>query len=163
MFNKTSTVTIIIMILSYFTFYSISFSKNIKLNGLVISNYWIKEPIGKQSIASGYLTIKNTNTFDEYLINITSKISKKIEIHEMIIKDDIMRMKLLVDGLKIRAGSVVHLKPGGYHIMFKKLKINIKAMDNHKINLNFKKSGILSINTTVYKKITSKVSNKHNH
>ena len=39
---------------------SFSFAESIKFNGLIISNLWIKEPIGNHSMTSGYLTIKNT-------------------------------------------------------------------------------------------------------
>jgi len=160
--NKRSIIAITLMIFSYFGFYSISLAKNIVSNGLIISNFWIKEPIRNQSITSGYLTIENTNEFDEYLINITSKISQKIEIHKMTIKNDIMRMKPLDGGLKIKAGSIINLRPGSYHIMFMKLIKNIKAKNNHIISLNFKKSGVVSINIPVYKRFLKKISNKHN-
>jgi len=162
MINKNSIIAITLMILSYFGFCSISLAKNIVSNGLIISNFWIKEPISNQSITSGYLTIENTNAFDEYLINITSKISQKIEIHKMSIKDDIMRMKSLDGGLKIKAGSTINLRPGSYHIMFMKLIKNIKVNNNHIVSLNFKKSGVVSINIPVYKKSLKKISNKHN-
>ena len=70
----------------------------------------------------------------------------------MTIKDDIMRMKPLDGGLKIKAGSIINLRPGSYHIMFMKLIKNIKAKNNHIISLNFKKSGVVSINIPVYKR-----------
>ena len=142
---------------------SFSFAESIKFNGLIISNLWIKEPIGNHSMTSGYLKIKNTNAYDERLIAITSNIAKKSEIHEMIIDNDIMKMNVLNDGLKIPANSTVHLKPGSYHIMFMKLQKKIKIMSTHKINLNFEKSGQLNIDVSVHKKFSDIKSTKHHH
>jgi len=142
---------------------SFSFAESIKFNGLIISNLWIKEPIGNHSMTSGYLTIKNTNAYDEHLIAIISNIAKKSEIHEMIIDNDIMKMNVLNDGLKIPANSTVHLKPGSYHIMFMKLQKKIKIMSTHKINLNFEKSGQLNIDVSVHKKFSDIKSTKHHH
>ena len=142
---------------------SFSFAESIKFNGLIISNLWIKEPIGNHSMTSGYLTIKNTNAYDERLIAITSNIAKKSEIHEMIVDNDIMKMNVLNDGLKIPANSIVHLKPGSYHVMFMKLYKKLKIMSTHKINLNFEKAGQLNIDFPVHKKFSDIKSTKHHH
>ena len=140
---------------------SFSFAKNIKFNGLIISNFLIKEPIGNHSMTSGYLTIKNTNSYDENLLVITASFAKKSEIHEMIIENDIMKMNILNDGLKIPAKSIVHLKPGSYHVMFTKLYKKLKIMSTHKINLNFEKAGQLNIDFPVYKKFNDIKLTKH--
>ena len=142
---------------------SFSFAESIKFNGLIISNLWIKEPIGNHSMTSGYLTIKNTNAYDERLIAITSNIAKKSEIHEMFVDNDIMKMNVLNDGLKIPANSIVHLKPGSYHVMFMKLYKKLKIMSTHKINLNFEKAGQLNIDFPVHKKFSDIKSSKHHH
>ena len=140
---------------------SFSFAKNIKFNGLIISNFLIKETIGNHSMTSGYLTIKNTNAYDDHLIAINSNFTKKSEIHQMIIENDIMKMNVLNNGLKIPANSTVHLRPGSYHVMFIKLYKKLKIMSTHKINLNFEKAGQLSIKFPVYKKFSDIKLNKH--
>ena len=142
---------------------SFSFAESIKFNGLIISNLWIKEPIGNHSMTSGYLMIKNTNAYDERLIAITSNIAKKSEIHEMIVDNDIMKMNVLNDGLKIPANSIVHLKPGSYHVMFMKLYKKLKIMSTHKINLHFEQAGQLNIDFPVHKKFSDIKSTKHHH
>ena len=52
-----------------------STASSIKFNGLVLSNFWIKETIGNHKITSGYLTIENKNNFDERLESVSSEIS----------------------------------------------------------------------------------------
>ena len=161
MFYKQTLILLSFLMCAIVT--SFSFAESIKFNGLIISNLWIKEPIGNHSMTSGYLTIKNTNTYDERLIAITSNIAKKSEIHEMIIDNDIMKMNVLNDGLKIPANSIVHLKPGSYHVMFMKLYKKLKIMSTHKINLNFEKAGQLNIDFPVHKKFSDIKSTKYHH
>ena len=160
MFYKQTLVLLSFLICTLAT--SSSFAKNIKFDWLIISNFWIKEPIGNHSITSGYLTIKNTNSYDETLIAITTNFAKKSEIHEMIIENDIMKMNILNDGLKIPANSIVLLKPGSYHVMFMQLYKKLKIMSTHKINLNFEKVGQLNVHFPVYKKFSDiKFTNHH--
>ena len=159
MFYKQTLILLSFLICTLAT--SFSFAENIKFNGLIISNFWIKEPIGNHSITSGYLTIKNTNSYDETLIAITTNFAKKSEIHEMIVENDIMKMNILNDGLKIPANSLVSLKPGSYHVMFMKLYKKLKIMSTHQINLNFEKAGQLNVPFPVYKKFSDIKFTKH--
>ena len=159
MFYKQTFILLSFLICTLAT--SSSFAENIKFDGLIISNFWIKEPIGYHSMTSGYLTIKNTNAYDEHLIDINSNFTKKSEIHEMIIENDIMKMNVLNDGLKIPANSIVRLKPGSYHVMFMQLYKKLKIMSTHKINLNFKKVGQLNVHFPVYKKFSNIKFTKH--
>ena len=152
---------ILLSFLIYILATSFGFAKDIEFNGLIISNFWIKEPIGNHSMTSGYLTIKNTNIYDEHLISINSNFTKKTEIHEIIIENDIMKMNVLNNGLKIPANSIVHLKPASYHVMFMKLYKKLKIMSTHKINLNFEKAGKLNIKFPVYKKFSDIKLTKH--
>ena len=57
---------------------SSSFGNSIKFNGLILSNFWIKETIGNHKMTSGYLSIENKNRVDERLLSVTSEIAKKI-------------------------------------------------------------------------------------
>ena len=161
MFYKQTLILLSFLMCAIVT--SFSFAESIKFNGLIISNLWIKEPIGNHSMTSGYFKIKNTNAYDERLIAITSNIAKKSEIHEMIVDNDIMKMNVLNDGLKIPANSIVHLKPGSYHVMFMKLYKKLKIMSTHKINLNFEKAGQLNIDFPVHKKFSDIKSTTHHH
>ena len=83
------------------TITSISFAETLNFKGLVIEDFWIKSSIGNHKITSGYLKIKNTNNFDERLISVVSDFSKKTELHEIAVKNDIMTMKKLDNGLII--------------------------------------------------------------
>mgnify|MGYP005754197575 FL=1 len=79
----------------YMAITSSSFANSIKFNGLILSNFWIKETIGNHKMTSGYLTIENKNSVDERLLSLTSEIAKKNQLHNMIVKNDIMKMENL--------------------------------------------------------------------
>ena len=145
------------------TITSISFAETLNFKGLVIEDFWIKPSIGNHKMTSGYLKIKNTNNRDERLISVVSDFSKKSELHEMAVKNDIMTMKKLDNGLTIRAGSEIHLKPGGYHLMFINLNDQVKIMNNYKVNLIFKNSGSLTIDMPVLEKKFKADNHRHNH
>ena len=149
--------TIILM-----TITSISFAETLNFKGLVIEDFWIKSSIGNHKITSGYLKIKNTNNFDERLISVVSDFSKKTELHGMAVKNDIMTMKKLDNGLMIRAGTEIHLRPGSYHLMFINLNGQVKVMNSYKVNFIFENSGSVMIDMPVLEK-KFKVDYNHNH
>ena len=146
-------------LLIFITFTYSSFAESINFNGLVISDFWIKSTIGNHKITSGYLTIKNTSNIDERLVSLTSEISKKTQLHDMFVENDIMKMKNLTDGIVIKAKSKVTFKPGSYHIMFMKLQKPLIVMNTYKVIIKFENSGSVILKMPVYRKKTK----KHHH
>ncbi len=55
----------------------------------------------------GFVTIINHGATDDRLIGATSAKSGVVEIHQMSMEDDIMRMSPVADGLVIPAGETV--------------------------------------------------------
>ena len=143
------------------TFTSTSFGETLNFKNLVIKDFWIKPSIGNHKITSGYLIIQNNSNFDERLISVTSNFSKKTELHQMDVKNDIMIMKKLVKGLIIRAKSETVLKPGGYHLMFLNLNGPVKITNSYKVNLFFENSGSFVVNIPVLDKKLKNNGHKH--
>ena len=151
---------IFLIFLILFCFSSKGFTDVIKFNQLVIENPWIKESPLNHPVTGAYLTISNLGKVQDVLINVSADFAMKSEIHEMKMEGDVMNMISLENGLIIPAGGKIHLKPGGYHLMFIRLKQKMTAMDVHKITLTFKNSGPIIIPIPVYK---MKHKKKHNH
>jgi hypothetical protein len=59
------------------------------------------------------------------LVEARSPVAGVVEIHEMTMVDNVMRMRA-VPGLELPAGKAVELKPGGYHVMLMDLKGQVK-------------------------------------
>ena len=152
-----------INLLIFVTCISSSYANSINVNGLLISDFWIKPTIGNHKMTSGYLTIENTNNIDERLVSLTSEISKKTQLHDMVVQNDIIMMKHLLGGVVIKANSKVTFRPGSYHIMFMKLTKPLIVMDKYQVTLRFKNSGSLIISMPVLSKKSNNKTKKHHH
>ena len=60
-----------------------------------------------------------------------------VEIHEMKMVNDVMKMAALPNGLDLPAGKTVELKPGSYHIMLMDLKAPLAADSTVPVTLTF--------------------------
>jgi copper(I)-binding protein len=59
--------------------------------------------------------------------------------------DGVMKMRSLPNGLEIKPGTSVDLKPGGYHLMFQKLQSPLKEGQTIKGTLVFEKAGSVEV------------------
>ena len=140
-----------------------SFSETISFKGLVLSNFWIKNVIANSKTTSGYIKIENKNEKNERLISVESNFSKRTELHYMNIKNDIMIMKHLEDGILIKSKSQINLKPGSFHIMFIDLTKSFNKTSNQKVKFNFENAGSIIINMPIINKAKISKDKKKNH
>ena len=141
-----------------------SFSETISFKGLVLSNFWIKDVIANSKTTSGYIKIENKNEKNERLISVESNFSKKTELHYMNIKNDIMTMKHLENGVLIKSKSQINLKPRSFHIMFIDLTKSFNERSKQKVKFNFENAGSIIINMPIINKVKiSKDKKKHHH
>lgn len=116
-----------------------------KAGPLQIDHPWSRATPGGATVAGGYLVVKNTGTAPDRLIAATAPFAGRVEIHEMSMKDGVMVMRPLPDGLAIPAGGSLELKPGGYHIMFLDLKAPLKEGTLVDGTLTFEKAGTVPV------------------
>jgi hypothetical protein len=136
---------IILILIVFFSPKNI-YSHDYYLGKLTIDHPYIVKPMPGMKAASGYLVIKNKGKESEYLINLESLFSKNIELHEMTMVGDVMKMKKLSNGLEIPSGKEILLKPGGFHIMFKNLNKELLTGSKEKVILHFKNTGKIIVN-----------------
>ena len=120
-----------------------------KSGDLIISASWARAMLPGQPTGGGYLTIENTGGAPDRLIAVTSPNAAVIEIHQMSMDQDVMKMRQITDGLEIPAGGKVELSPGGLHLMFKQVKAPFKVADAVKVTLEFEKSGKVEVEMPV--------------
>jgi copper(I)-binding protein len=122
-----------------------------KQGNLTIGHPWSRATLPGAKVAAGYLTVKNAGSAPDRLISVTADIAGKGEIHEMTVKDGVMTMRPLADGLEVPAGGEVKLEPGSYHIMFVGLKA--PAVEGVKFpgTLTFEKAGTVKVEFAVDK------------
>jgi copper(I)-binding protein len=115
-----------------------------KAGELVIETPWTRATPGGAKVAGGFLKITNTGSTPDRLIGGTLPIAADVEVHDMTMIDGIMKMRRL-EGLEIRPGQSIELKPGSYHVMFMGLKEGLKAGGTIKGTLLFEKAGTVNV------------------
>src|ERR1700744_3906594 len=120
-------------------------AEDIKAGDLVISQAWSRATPGGAKIGGGYLTIENKGTTPDRLIHCSGDIAGKVEVHEMSMKNGVMTMRPLDNGLVIEPGKTVKLAPGGFHLMLFDLKSPLKQGDKGPVTLTFEKAGTVSL------------------
>lgn len=120
-----------------------------KVGDLVVVSPWTRATPGGAKIAGGYLKITNNGASTDRLTGATSASADRAEIHEMSMTDGVMKMRPLADGLTIKPGETVELKPGGFHMMFMDIKQPLKQGDTLKATLTFEKAGKLDVSFSV--------------
>ena len=120
-----------------------------KVGDLEIEHPWSRAtPVGAK-VAGGYFTITNKGSAPDRLLSISSDVSDKAELHEMSVKDGVMTMRPVAEGLEIPAGGKVALAPGGYHLMFIGLKRQPKQGEKFSATLTFEKAGTVTVDFAV--------------
>ena len=119
------------------------------LGTLEIGHPWTRATPPTAKAGGGFLTITNTGSTPDRLIAARSTASDKVEIHEMKMDGNVMRMRELEKGLEIPPGATVMLKPGGYHIMFMELKSPLAKDAKVPVTLVFEKAGSIDVEMKV--------------
>ena len=121
----------------------------IEIGALKITGAWAKAMLPGQPVGGGYLTVESSSAEADRLLSVTSSASPDVEIHEMKMEGDIMKMRQLADGLEIPAGGKLELKPGGFHLMFMAVPEPFKEGGMVKITLKFEKAGDVDVTLPV--------------
>ncbi len=98
-----------------------------------VTEPWVRATVAQQT-ASG-LFARITSVKGARLVAASSPLAGAVEIHEMRMDGDVMRMRALPRGLELPAGKAVELSPGGYHLMLMDLKQPLKAGDTVAVTL----------------------------
>jgi copper(I)-binding protein len=117
----------------------------IKLGNLVITHPWSRQSPMAADVAAGFLSVTNTGQDDDRLVRATAEITPKVQLHDMKIENDVMKMVELPDGIPIPAGATVELKPKSLHVMFMDLKQPVMEGEEIKGTLVFEKAGTVDV------------------
>ena len=122
-----------------------AFAHDYTLGALKIHHPWARATPKGAEIGGGYLSVTNTGTTPDRLIGGTTAVSKGFEIHEMSMDNGVMKMRMMPNGLEIKPGETVTLKPSGFHIMFTGLKAPLTKGEHVDATLKFEKAGEVKV------------------
>jgi periplasmic copper chaperone A len=97
-----------------------------------VKDPWVRGTVPQQKATGMFAQL--TSTAGGKLVAASSPVAKIVEIHEMAMEGDVMKMRA-IPGLDLPAGKAVELKPGGYHVMLIELKQTLKAGDTVPVTL----------------------------
>ncbi|MCB5190046.1 copper chaperone PCu(A)C [Methylobacillus arboreus] len=95
---------------------------------------WVRTTAPGQKVAAGYLRIVSDK--DVALVSANSSFADKVEVHEMLMDNGIMKMRPITQ-LILKANQPVELKPSGLHLMLTGIKTAVKAGDTIPLTLVF--------------------------
>ena len=96
-----------------------------------------------------YLSIMNSGTSEDRLLSISTPLATSAMVHETTIENDVMKMRMVEDGLVIAAGATVEMKTGGTHVMLMGLKAPLKRGEIVAMELMFEKAGAVKVEVPV--------------
>ncbi len=108
--------------------------------GLEVRDAWASATPGGVNISAGYFTIANGGSADR-LVLVSSPRAARVEVHEMSMKDGMMRMRRIEGGLAVPARSEVMLTQGGLHLMFIGITEPFAPGEEIAVTLNFENAG----------------------
>lgn len=120
-------------------------AEDVTVGTLKISAPWARATPKGAAVGGGYMVITNAGTTPDRLVGGVTDVASRFEVHEMSMDNGVMRMRELGQGLEIKPGAKVELKPGGYHVMFMGLKQQLVQGQTFKATLQFEKAGKVDV------------------
>ena len=113
---------------------------------VTVSEPWVRATVAAQKATGAFMTL--TATRAAKLVAVSSPAAGVVEVHEMKMDGDMMRMRH-VDALELPAGQPVTLNPGGYHLMMMELKQPLKVGDKVPLTLEIEDAHKVRTKVTV--------------
>jgi len=101
---------------------------------VTVKDAWVRATVPTQKATGAFMQLQAAR--DSSFVSVSSPLTPNVEVHEMAMQGDVMRMRQ-VRSLDLPAGKTVELKPGGYHIMLLNLKGQVKEGDTVPFTLVF--------------------------
>jgi copper(I)-binding protein len=124
------------------------YAQVVKVDAVSISDAYTRATVPGQKVAGGFLKIQNKGNTIDQLISASSPSAGDVQLHEMAMEGNVMKMRQVKD-IAVPANGSVELKPGGYHLMFLDLKGPFVAGETIPVKLKFSKSGDVEVKLPV--------------
>jgi len=117
---------------------------------VTVKDPWVRATVPQQKATGAFMQLSAAQ--DTRLVEVRSPVAGAVEIHEMKMENNVMKMRA-VPGLDVPAAKGVDLKPGGYHVMLLDLKEQMKEGATVPVTLVFegkdKKRETVEVKATV--------------
>lgn len=119
-------------------------------DSISIENAYVRATPPNTQNSAAFMVIHNAMKSDIKLVSASSDIAERVELHEHIHEDGMMKMRQ-VESINIKQEQEVSLQPGGYHVMFIGLKQALKEGDVVNLSLYFDNGDKINIDAPIKK------------
>ncbi|WP_353426744.1 copper chaperone PCu(A)C [Polynucleobacter sp. MWH-UH19D] len=122
-------------------------AQNASVGSIKVENAYTRATAPGQQVAGGFLKIENKGGADQ-LVSASSPVAGEVQLHEMAMDGNVMKMRQVKD-IPVPANGSVELKPGGLHLMFMNIKAPLAAGETVPVKLKFAKAGEVEVKMPV--------------
>tara|TARA_A100001011_G_C14251463_1_gene818084 strand:+ start:961 stop:1419 length:459 start_codon:yes stop_codon:yes gene_type:complete len=149
---------IIIFIHLFFILNYVALAHDYSKEDIEIDHPIIKVVKLDSKVGAGYMKIINKSNKKIKLISLEANIAKTQEIHEVIIENDVYKMRPINNGISIKPKEILEFKSKSYHFMFFNFNKNLEDNGMLDAKLVFDKELVIPIK---FKVIIG--NNEHHH
>nr|WP_272213646.1 copper chaperone PCu(A)C [Marinicella sp. W31]MDC2879608.1 copper chaperone PCu(A)C [Marinicella sp. W31] len=120
-------------------------ASDVMVGDLEISGTFARATLPGAPVGGGFLTITNRGDTDDRLVSASSEVAGVVQLHNMRMDGDVMKMYQMPDGIPLPAHETVTLKPGGLHVMFMKLNGPLVEDSVIDVELTFEEAGKVTV------------------
>ena len=143
---KTLAITLVALVAS-----PISLAHEYEAGKIHIDHPWSREAPPNAPVIGGFLQLNNHGDTEDSLIAAETPIAGRVELHNHIMQDSVMKM-VKVSEISVPANGSVSLEPGSFHLMiFNPTKV-LKEGDRFPVTLTFKHAGKVDVELAVESK-----------
>lgn len=96
-----------------------------------------------------FMRLVNDGPEADRLLAGQTDVAAVVEIHETVLEGEVMKMRMLPEGLEIPAGDEVALRPGGYHVMLIGVRDDLEIGQRFELDLQFEGAGTVTVEVEV--------------
>ncbi|WP_136616212.1 MULTISPECIES: copper chaperone PCu(A)C [Mesorhizobium] len=117
-------------------------------NQIVVEKAWARATPKMAVTGGAYLTVTNRGPGEDRLLNVTSPVAEKIQVHAMAIDNGVAKMTQL-SAVDLHPGIPVVFKTGSIHMMLLGLKHQLKEGETVSLTLTFEKADAIEVDARV--------------
>jgi copper(I)-binding protein len=118
-------------------------------DGVHITNAYARTLGGVGASGAVFFEIENHQDDDDRLINVTSDMAERVQMHTHKEESGVMKMLQVLDGFAVPALGFHTLVRGGDHVMLMGLKSALKNGDTIELTLTFERAGEVQVQAVI--------------
>ena len=114
-----------------------------------VDGAWARPTLGNGQSTAAYLTIRNSGSGSDTLIEVRSEGAERASLHRSANENGVATMRAIEGGVEIGPGQSAVFAPGGNHVMIEKVARPLAPGERIRLVLRFERSGERTLEAAV--------------